>query len=90
MSNISAKLTSTSGTSAVVADGQNIRVLARTVGGAVSSGGSATTLRSLTDVNATVLEDGALLIYDAPSDSFKTTTTIDTDTGTIIMNGGVF
>jgi len=86
MSNISAKLTSTSGTSAVVADGQNIRVLARTVGG----GGSATTLRSLTDVNATVLEDGALLIYDAPSDSFKTTTTIDTDTGTIIMNGGVF
>jgi hypothetical protein len=47
-------------------------------------------LRSLTDVDATTLTDGALLQYDAPSDKFVTKTTIETNTGTIIFNGGTF
>ena len=47
-------------------------------------------LRSLTDVDATTLTDGALLQYDAPSDKFITKTTIETNTGTIIFNGGTF
>lgn len=47
-------------------------------------------LRSLTDVDASTLTDGALLQYDAPSDKFVTKTTIETNTGTIIFNGGTF
>jgi hypothetical protein len=47
-------------------------------------------LRSLTDVDATTLTDGALLQYDAPSDKFVTKNTIETNTGTIIFNGGTF
>ena len=47
-------------------------------------------LRNLTDVDSSTLTDGALLQYDAPSDKFVTKTTIETNTGTIIFNGGNF
>jgi hypothetical protein len=83
---ITAKVASSTGTKAVLQDGQDIRVLERTI----SEGGSRSRLTGLSDVDASTLSDGALLIYDAPTDKFKTTTTIDTDTGTIILNGGVF
>ena len=47
-------------------------------------------LKNLTDVDASVLSDGSMIIYDKPNKKFKTTTSIETDTGTIVFNGGVF
>ena len=49
-----------------------------------------TQLRGMTDVNASSLEDGALIQYDAASDKFITKTTIETTTGTLKFNGGNF
>ena len=68
---------------ATIQDGSTVRVLARTVGGVNQ-------LRTLHDVDTTALNDGAMLIYDQPSDSFKTTTSIESNTGTIILSGGNF
>jgi len=51
---------------------------------------SASSLKNLSDVNASTLEDGALLQYDASSEKFVTKTTIETNTGTLIFNGGNF
>jgi|TARA_Y100000031_G_scaffold96109_1_gene105551 hypothetical protein len=68
---------------ATIQDGSTIRVLERTVG-------AVNRLRTLHDVDTTTLNDGAMLIYDQPSDSFKTTTSIESNTGTIIFNGGNF
>ena len=47
-------------------------------------------LRSLTDVDSSSLDDGALLQYDASSDKFKTRNELDTTSGTIVFNGGNF
>jgi len=46
--------------------------------------------RSLTDVNATSLTDGALIQYDASTDKFTTRNELETTTGTITFNGGNF
>ena len=46
--------------------------------------------RSLTDVNATSLTDGALIQYDASTDKFTTRNELQTTTGTITFNGGNF
>ena len=50
----------------------------------------ASMLQNLSDVDASVLSDGSMIIYDKPNKKFKTTTSIETDTGTIVFNGGVF
>jgi hypothetical protein len=50
----------------------------------------ASMLQKLSDVDASVLSDGSMIIYDEPNKKFKTTTSIETDTGTIVFNGGVF
>ena len=47
-------------------------------------------LRSLTDVDSSALDDGALLQYDASSDKFKTRNELDTTSGTLVFNGGNF
>ena len=47
-------------------------------------------LRSLTDVDSSSLNDGALLQYDASSDKFVTRNSLDTTTGTLVFNGGNF
>jgi len=49
-----------------------------------------TQLRGMTDVNASTLEDGALLQYDSASDKFVTKTTLESTTGTLKFNGGNF
>jgi len=36
------------------------------------------------------LSDGSMIIYDEPNKKFKTTTSIESNTGTIIFNGGNF
>ena len=51
---------------------------------------SASSFRSLTDVNATSLTDGALIQYDASTDKFTTRNELETTTGTITFNGGNF
>jgi hypothetical protein len=47
-------------------------------------------LKSMSDVNVTDLQDGAMLQYDAATDKFITKTEIDTPTGTLKLNGGRF
>jgi len=47
-------------------------------------------LRSLTDVDSSTLDDGALIQYDASSDKFTTRNELDTTSGTIVFNGGNF
>ena len=47
-------------------------------------------LRSLSDVDSSSLDDGALLQYDASSDKFKTRNELDTTSGTLVFNGGNF
>ena len=47
-------------------------------------------LTSLNDVNATTLEDGSILQYDATSRKFITRTDIKTQSGTLKLNGGNF
>ena len=80
---ITAKIFPNNRTSATVKDGETIVVSKHAVPGE-------SLLKNLADVDSSVLDDGSLLIYDAPTAKFKTTTTIETDTGTIILNGGVF
>jgi hypothetical protein len=48
------------------------------------------TFKSLTDVNASNLNDGALIQYDASSEKFVTRNELETTTGTITFNGGAF
>jgi len=56
----------------------------------VPSATSSNRLRSLSDVNATSLTDGALLQYDASTDKFTTRNELQTTSGTITFNGGNF
>ena len=56
----------------------------------VPSAGVAKNLSSLNDVNATTLEDGSILQYDAASQKFITRTNIKTESGTLKLNGGNF
>ena len=51
---------------------------------------TANSFRSLTDVNATSLTDGALIQYDSATDKFVTRNELQTTTGTITFNGGNF
>lgn len=56
----------------------------------VPSSSSSNSFRSLTDVNASSLSDGALIQYDASSDKFTTRNELETTTGTLRFNGGQF
>ena len=56
----------------------------------VPSAGVAKNLKSLNDVDATTLEDGSILQYDATSQKFITRTNIKTERGTLKLNGGNF
>lgn len=47
------------------------------------------TLKNLTDVDATTLEDGSVLMYEASANKFKVTTDISL-TGTNYVSGGNF
>ena len=51
---------------------------------------SVNTLKSLTDVNATTLNDGALIQYDAATEKFITRNELNSTTGPIKFNGGNF
>ena len=62
----------------------------RQVSVTVPSAGASSTFKSLNDVNATSLEDGALIQYDSATDKFITRTELSTTTGTLKFNGGNF
>ena len=51
---------------------------------------SVNTFKSLSDVNATTLEDGALIQYDAATEKFVTRNQLETTTGTLKFSGGNF
>jgi hypothetical protein len=57
----------------------------------VKSGAGITTLAGLTDVNATTVSDGSVLMFNGTTNKFTTTNTIEPAAGgTIIINGGSF
>ena len=56
----------------------------------VPSATIAQSFKSLNDVNATSLSDGALIQYDAATDKFVTRNELETTSGTITFNGGAF
>ena len=55
-----------------------------------ASNNAALKLRLLGDVNASTLNDGALLQYDSDSEKFVTRNELDTTDGTTTFNGGSF
>tara|TARA_E500000178_G_scaffold296774_1_gene303142 strand:+ start:211 stop:489 length:279 start_codon:yes stop_codon:yes gene_type:complete len=44
----------------------------------------------LSDVNASTLDDGAMIQYDDTSKKFITRTEIKTESGNLVLNGGTF
>jgi len=54
------------------------------------SGATGGKLAELSDVDATSVQDGALIQYSAVSEKFEVTNIIETDTGEIRLNGGTF
>jgi|SaaInlStandDraft_3_1057020.scaffolds.fasta_scaffold56793_2 hypothetical protein len=57
---------------------------------AVVPGASKTRLAEMNDFDTTDLADGALIQYDASTEKFKTTNTIETDSGTLKLSGGIY
>jgi hypothetical protein len=51
---------------------------------------TSTRLNSLTDVNVSTLNDGALLQYDNSSKKWTSRNDILTESGNLILNGGTF
>jgi len=54
------------------------------------SGASGGRLVELADVDATSVQDGAMIQYSADSERFVITNRIETETGEIRLNGGTF
>lgn len=54
------------------------------------SGATGGKLVELSDVDATSVQDGALIQYSAVSEKFEVTNIIETNTGEIRLNGGTF
>ena len=55
-----------------------------------ASGATGGKLVELSDVDATSVQDGALIQYSAVSEKFEVTNIIETDIGEIRLNGGTF
>ena len=54
------------------------------------SGATGGKLVEVSYVDATSVQDGALIQYSAVSEKFEVTNIIETDTGEIRLNGGIF
>jgi hypothetical protein len=54
------------------------------------SGAAGGSLVELSDVDASSVSDGALIQYDGGTEKFVITNVVETDTGTIRLNGGTF
>ena len=93
MVDITATINPNSGTTARISSPtstgpQKVSVTIPSSGPLVQNG--ALKLRLLQDVDASVLEDGAMLQYSANHDKFVTRTEIITTTGNLTMNGGEY
>jgi hypothetical protein len=96
MSDISAKLNTTSPISGSISQGNQPTVTRVTVPGPQgptgAAGSSANNIAQANDVDTTTfgLNDGSLLQYRASTQKFVARTELDTTTGTIVLNGGNF
>jgi hypothetical protein len=88
---ISATMTTTSNIMGSVSQGNEPLVTRVTVPGPQGpSGAAAGTFAELSDVDVSALGDGALIQYNGNTQKFEVTQTIETNTGSIRLNGGVF
>tara|TARA_B100001093_G_scaffold498891_1_gene547541 strand:+ start:1289 stop:1579 length:291 start_codon:yes stop_codon:yes gene_type:complete len=96
MSDISAKLNTTSPISGSISQGNQPTVTRVTVPGPQgptgAAGSSANNIAQANDVDTTTfgLNDGSLLQYRASTQKFVARTELDTTSGTIVLNGGNF
>ena len=88
---IKATINRTRGVRGSVSEGQQPQVTRITVPGPKGdSGATGGKLVELADVDASSVQDGALIQYDASTEKFQITNRIETDTGEIRLNGGTF
>ena len=88
---ISAKVNTSSTIQGSVSQGNQPQVTRVTVPGPKGDSGAAGgSLVELSDVDASYVSDGALIQYDGGTEKFVITNVVETDTGTIRLNGGTF
>jgi len=88
---ISAKVNTSSTIQGSVSQGNQPQVTRVTVPGPKGDSGAAGgKLAELADVDASSVSDGALIQYDGGTEKFVITNVVETDTGTIRLNGGTF
>jgi hypothetical protein len=88
---ISAKVNTSSTIQGSVSQGNQPQVTRVTVPGPKGDSGAAGgSLVELSDVDASSVSDGALIQYDGGTEKFVITNVVETDTGTIRLNGGTF
>jgi len=88
---ISATLNKTKGVTGSVSEGQQPQVTRVTVPGPKGdSGATGGKLTELADVDASSVQDGALIQYDGVTEKFVITNRIETETGEIRLSGSVF
>jgi len=88
---ISAKVNTSSTIQGSVSQGNQPQVTRVTVPGPKGDSGAAGgSLVELSDVYASSVSDGALIQYDGGTEKFVITNVVETDTGTIRLNGGTF
>ena len=88
---ITARVTTSSTIKGSVSEGNEPQVTRVTVPGPKGDSGAAGgKLVELADVDATSVQDGAMIQYDDVTERFVITNRIETDTGEIRLNGGTF
>lgn len=88
---IKATINRTRGVRGSVSEGQQPQVTRITVPGPKGdSGASGGRLVELSDVDASSVQDGAMIQYNDTTEKFEITNRIETDSGEIRLNGGTF
>ena len=88
---IKATINRTRGVRGSVSEGQQPQVTRITVPGPKGdSGATGGRLVELSDVDASSVQDGAMIQYNDTTEKFEITNRIETDTGEIRLNGGTF